>query len=241
MNKYFYLPLILIGIIGIYVCTHQITERVNVYTGTTFFIPAQVRNLALLGCTPQPSIYLQNKDNRRFLSSIKLNKLLDIDYLKDSFEQTITLCKHNSVDHLLIAYLPIYFSDIKQSNPETFIDDCTTFLENIAPQIKTLIEEIMKTMDYSIPVTIILPTRKELEKVPSGRMTNKQRIQFLIKQFPQLINLNTSDLRIITIINNKNSDQNEEIINYFEYEYLFNKPIEYSILSTDKEKFHKYL
>lgn len=241
MNKYFSMfALLMLSALTLHRLRYH-EKNVNIYTSEIFYIPKNVKHLALLGCTPQPGKFVQQKCNVEALKNIKLNEFLDIEYLRDSFTTVLTLCKNNNIDHLLIAYLPVYFVDLKQILGSQFIEGSIDFFNAIKPQIQNLLQDIQNDMHCAVPITIIIPTIAKLKQIPNRRIDNAERIQFLIKQFPKIGNLNSSHIEMITIINNKGSDQNEDIINYLSYEYLLDKKLNYGVLETNKEKFHKYI
>jgi hypothetical protein len=211
---------------------------ITIYQGSRFKIPSGTKNLALLGCTPHPTAYVQKHGCATCLRELRLEYFLDIEYLKDSLKQVFHLCKENKVDHLLIAYLPIYFVALRTCLKETFLEGCTLFFKAIMPQINELIQTLAQECSFSIPITLLLPSQTELLRTPCGTISDEERIRYSIKQFPRLENF--SYLDTITIINNKNSGQNTAFIGYLEYEYLYEKKIGYQVVETNKEKFHRY-
>lgn len=220
---------------------HRISsQRVCVYTGDSFFIPHETKNLALLGCTPHPSAYLARYDNNsKLLSTITLNDFLDKDYLCDSFKRTFTLCKEHHIDHLLIAYLPIYYLAMYKQLGTQFVKNCRTFLDQILKEIPLLIEQIIREVDFKGKVTLIAPPDYQLSRVPSTLENLEERFRYLIKQFPTLKNLSESALEKITIINNKASQEDDALIDYLKYEYLYEKRVIFEKLNIEKERFHE--
>ena len=211
---------------------------VSVSTGTSFVIPKGCKRLALLGCTPHPTVYLSQK-NPKALNTLELKDILDLDDLKDSFTQVLRICENNQIDHLLIAYLPIYFVKMRQLLKERFVPEAEAFLKAIAPQIATFIQELKKELDIQLPVSLLIPPKAALEKVPIELVSPEERVRYSIKQFPKLIGIDRLDS--LVIINNKGSSQNDGILRYLRYEYLFEPPISYEVYGTQKERFHKYL
>ncbi len=177
------------------------------------------------------------------MAYLTLEDLIDINDLEDSFKQVLHLCIKNKVDHLLIAYLPIYFVKMKMLTGKKFIEQSHEFMTIIAPQVARFIENIAQKEQITIPITIVVPPKEALEKVPSSIISKEDRVRYLIKQFPKLT---LTDTQTILIINNKGSSnkgssQNDGIIRYLKYEYLFDKPLTYEVCETDKKRFHKYL
>lgn len=78
-----------------------------------------------------------------------------------------------------------------------------------------------------------------MAQIPELITQQNDRIRYLIKQFPTLKNINDSALDTITIINNEQSSEDEMLIAYLKYEYLFEKPIEYHTSSLGKPRFHQ--
>jgi hypothetical protein len=217
MNKILITTLIIFLIVFGFYKYQKKETKLNIYKGNAFTIDSPCKNLALLGCTPHPTNYLQDKDNKlQTLRNIKLADFLDIDYLRDSFERTFAICKNNNVDHLVIAYLPIYFIGLKQMLGEQFIEGCNAFFDNIIPDVKNVIKATSDKMGFVGKITLIIPTDFQLEKVPLDLIDIAQRIRYLIKQFPKLGNL--QELQTITIINNKVSDEDDKLIDYLRYE-----------------------
>jgi hypothetical protein len=209
----------------------------------SFIIPYHTKRLGLLGCTPHPAQYIKMHGySRKKMRTLKLDDFLDIDYLRDSFDQVLLLCKQHVIDHLIIAYLPIYFADMHQLIHHNFVAGVQSFFKSIAPQMRNLIKEEADRLNCTTNITIIVPPRSALKKVPANRITMDDRIRYLIKQFPQRKNFSNSDLETIVIINNQGEDdQNDTIIRYLKYAYLFEKPVAYETINTNKPKFHKYL
>lgn len=213
--------------------------NVQVYTGDTFYIPAGCRNLGLLGCTPHPAHYLKEHGNdAQLLETITLSTFLDVDYVRDSFDRTFALCNVHQIDHLLIAYLPIYYIGLKQQLGDQFMSGCRHFFSRIVPEITSLITKSAVAVGYHGGVTLIIPPDYQLALVPQQLADTAERMRYLIKQFPKLNNISQSELQTITIINNKNSDEDDMLVNYFKYEYLYEKPVEYKKCDTGKERFH---
>ena len=211
---------------------------VTVSQGAVFSVPKGVNRLALLGCTPHPTNYLEKVATPRKMADLTLADLIDLHDLEDSFRQILHLCVTHKVDHLLIAYLPIYFVKMRQLTGPQFLEASNTFLTTIAPQVKAFIETIARKEGITVPITLVVPPRTVLEKVPCTIGSGESRVRYLIKQFPHLV---LNDTKPILIINNKGSDQNEGIIRYLQYEYLFDNPLTYEVCETDKKRFHKYL
>ena len=124
---------------------------------------------------------------------------------------------------------------------QTFVEECSSFLMAIAPQITKLIEKIQKELDYNGGVTLILPCPDALNRIPCTFVSPQERMLYSIKQFPRLEAIARSCLDTVTIINNQGSEQNGMFITLLKYEYLFERPLHYAILETAKRKFHTYI
>jgi hypothetical protein len=221
--------IILVGIaliIGVGVTTHS---NMTVMRADKFSIPACVK-------------YLEKKDYPlNYLKDLKLGDFVDARDLRDSFRQVLLSCKKNNVDHLLIAYLPIYFVELRKLLKNDFTTGCTLFLKSLGPQIQKLLTEVAHELQSTLPVTLIMPPAHALARVPIVTLSSEDRVRYLIKQFPLLDGIDYSNLETLTIINNQGSEQNTGLIDYLRYEYLYNKPLTYRIVETDKKHFHKYL
>ena len=215
------------------------SQGIVYYTGSTFQVPKGCARLALLGCTPHPTAYLSQKPLPKRLSELTLEDILDMSYLEDSFSQVLKICKDEKVDHLLIAYLPIYFVKMKQLLKDAFIKEAQGFLKAVAPQIASVISNLKHKLGITLPVTLVLPTQEALERIPTSFVSSEERVQYSIKQFPQIEG--RDKLKEIIIINNKGSSQNEGIIRYLRYEYLYDPPVSYLVRDTQKERFHRYI
>ena len=214
-------------------------SQIHAYIGDEFRIPEQCKHIALLGCTPHPTNYVKrHANNPELLDSIKLGDFLDLDYLGDSFNRTFMLCKENDIDHLVIAYLPIYYLGMHQLLGDGFVKSCRLFLDRIIKEIVPFIEKEAQKVGYRGQITVIVLPDYQLARVPMDLAGIEDRIRYLIKQFPRLKNISGSGLQTITIINNKESQEDDVIINYLKYEYLYEKPIMYKKLTTGKERFH---
>ena len=194
-------------------CVNKIklsSSKINIYTGDYFNVPENCKHIALIGCTPHPTNYLKNKDNKfELLHNIKLNDFLDIEYLNDSFQRTFKICSDNKVDHLVIAYLPIYYIGLRQVFGNQFVRSCRVFLYRIIKEIESIIQNTSKSAGFAGNITLILPTDSELAKVPQNIADINERIKYLVKQFPRIENFN--QLQTMTIINNKKSDEDDKI------------------------------
>ncbi len=239
MNKLIGISLVVVSLSILGVWYSHTPSTVRVYTGDQFDIPADCKHIALLGCTPNPTNYIREQlNNGDLLAHIKLDDFLDIPYLQDSFARTLLLCKEDAIDHLIIAYLPIYYLELRQLLGSHFLEGCRKFLVCIIPQIQVLIAQAIKQVDYTGKVTLIIPTDCQLKHVPYEISGLDERIRYLIKQFPRLQNLSRSNVHSITIINNKESAEDDKIIDYFQYEYLYEKRIAFLKRNTGKERFH---
>ncbi len=130
------------------------SHGVAIYTSESFCVPHQCKSLALLGCTPHPTVYLSQHKNPKPMKDLTLEDILDLAYLKDSFTQVLSICANTKIDHLLIAYLPIYFVKMRQLLKEAFVDECKMFLDTIGPQIATFIRDLKK--ELGIPGLVLL-------------------------------------------------------------------------------------
>ena len=219
---------------------HNAPQDIALYKGCSFKVPATCKHLALLGCTPHPTHYIK-QGGKVDLCYLKLADFLDVTQLRDSFSQVPILCKNNKIDHLLIAYLPIYFVELQALLKNNFVSSCNIFLAVTASQVVSLLRELKNKLYPELSISLVLPNDEALRQVPSQKVSVEDRIRYSIKQFPRLRNIKESVLEVITIINNKNSGQDDGIINYMKYEYLFEKTLLYKILETSKTKFHTYI
>lgn len=242
MIKYIAIILtILLSTLGIYkLGIFTDAQPVSLISSNKFRISNNIKRLAIMGCTPHPSSYLEkNIDKKISLKNLKLKDFLDIQDLEDSLEQLIKCCMDNQADHLLIAHLPIHYVKLKEMLGNNFIKEMTYFLNSIGPEMKEIVTKVKNKLKYEKNITIILPAKESLAKIPNHELSYEDRILYLIKQFPRFLGINYLDK--IIIINNKGSRQNDGLINYLKYEYLFEKPIKYEIASLNKERFYKYL
>src|SRR5271154_6740858 len=93
-------------------CTHM--PRVDAYVGDYFFIPDNCKHIALIGCTPNPTDYLkEHRNTPGILQTVALHDFLDMEYVRDSFDRTFLRCIEHGVEHLVIAYLPIYYVQMR--------------------------------------------------------------------------------------------------------------------------------
>ncbi len=230
--------ILLLGAGALFIFYNQPAIKVQVYQGDSFRIPSNCKHLALLGCTPHPIHYLKDHGNDvRLLETIALDSFLDVHYVRNSFDQTFTRCKEFAIDHLLIAYLPIYYIGMRSILGDKFIYGCKQFFRQIIPEITELIKESAASIGYDGGITLIIPTNHQLSHVPHQLAEPADRIRYLIKQFPVLKNISQSILQTITIINNKASDEDDMLINYLKYEYLYEKPIVYKNVTPAKIDF----
>lgn len=218
---------------------HSAKEQVTTYTGDHFIIPHECRHIALLGCTPHPTQYLaEHGNNADCLRNISINNFLDIAYVADSFNETFKVCKKQGVDHLIIAYLPIYFMRMRAVLGNQFVTYCRMFFNSIVPEMKQLIKHAAQQTEYTGKITLIIPPDYQLARVPESIENKDDRIRYLIKQFPSFKNITSSALETIIIINNEQSSEDAMLISYLKYEYIFEKPINYITCSTGKKQFH---
>lgn len=168
-----------------------------------------------------------------------MDDFLDREYVRDSFVRTFNVCKQQGVDHLIIAYLPIYFVRMRPVLGDQFVASCRMFFSNIMPDMTKLIEEAAWQVGYTGHATLIIPPDYQMARVPHEIADKDERIRYLIKQFPRLRNMKESVLKTITIINNEQSSEDDRLIAYLKYEYLYERPIIYRNCSTGKKQFHK--
>jgi len=220
---------------------NQPQQQVTVSQTGLFYVPKNCKHLGLLGSTPHPTLYVK-KQKQFNLHEIKLPDFLDTAALKDSFAKTVQLCEKQGIDHLLIAYLSVYYANLKKEFGERVSSMMSIFLRSIAPQIRELIQDVLISMHSTLPVTLMLPTYNELERIPDEVVSEEQYAQFLIKQFPAL-EWSHSDLQYITIINTKldEGEQTNAIEQYLQYEYLYSRPVIFKQAAIDKKRFHMYI
>lgn len=138
-------------------------EQITAYIGDQFVIPHDCKHIALLGCTPHPTQYLMDHDNNKeLIRNIHIEDFLDIEYVTDSFVRTFEICKNEQIDHLIIAYLPIYFVRMRPILGDQFVPYSRMFLNNIVPEIKKLIEHAAHRTGYIAKTILISPTDQEL-------------------------------------------------------------------------------
>jgi hypothetical protein len=217
------------------------SAKYTVTTAQFLRIYPRATHIALLGCTPHPTAYLRKQGaHLSLLENIRLEDFLDIPYLQDSFHTTFIRCKEQAVDQLIIAYLPIYYMEMRTLLGVEFITGCHLFFKQLAPSIMQLIKMNAEAVGYDGTVTLIFPTDEQLNRVPSALDETEDRYRYLVKQFPRLHNLERSSVNTISIINNQASVEDDELIRYFKYEYLFEKRVAYKKMNIGKERFHKY-
>lgn len=217
------------------------TSSVTCYTGNHIYLKRDDKHVAFLGCTPHPTKYLKGlpNDHKAILNEITLSNIIDIDDLLDSFCKTLFICKNNNVDHLIIAYLPIYFMELKQLLGKNFIQGIQEFFKNIVPSIILVISQAKSHSRYTGNITLILPPVDQLKLIPLHFKYPATRTAYLAKQFPRIKNIDAYPIETITIINNENDAESQELINYFSYTYLLKKPITYQVHAIGKKRFHK--
>lgn len=215
-------------------------RQVQASVSEQFTIPTGCEHIALIGCTPHPTEYLkQHNNDPSCLKTIRIHDFLDREYLADSYERTCLICKEQQVDHLIIAYLPIYFMRMRALLGDQFVRCCRKFLSNIKNDMVAVIEAAAQKVGYTGQVTLILPSDQQLSRVPTDLTEKEDRVRYLIKQFPFFINRGTSQLKRVTIINNEDSSADDMITSYLKYEYLYDSPVAYATCSTGKKQFHK--
>lgn len=240
MNK-FCIALFLTVPTGFFMYLHTTKKEpvIASYTSDTFTIPLECKHLALLGCTPHPTRYLEEHGNdAALLHSLRIQDFLDLDYVTDSFIRTFELCKEKEIDHLLIAYLPIYYVRMRPILGDQFVHYCRVYFTKVVPALLQVIEQAQQQTNYYGKTTLITPTDKALSQIPKSIDDRNDRTRYLIKQFPKLHNISCSPLETITIINNAHSQEDNMLIAYLKYEYLFEKPIAYHKATLNKERFH---
>ncbi len=233
--------IVLVTITALSLLNKSHTLSVTCYTGNHIYLKRDDKHVAFLGCTPHPTKYLKELPNHHIaiLNEITLSKIIDIDDLFDSFCKTLFICKNNNVDHLIIAYLPIYFMELKQLLGKNFIQGIQQFFKNIVPSIIMLISQAKIHSRYTGNITLILPPVDQLTLIPEHFNHPATRTAYLAKQFPRIKNIDACPIETITIINNENDAESRELINYFSYTYLLKKPITYQIHAIGKKRFHK--
>ncbi len=235
MNKI----LLLIGLIS-----STCFATVTIYRGNTFRVPRSCKHLALLGSTPHPTAFLSKQNySINSLRKLPLSRFLDVDYLKESFKQALTQCTEAHIDHLLITYLPAHFYEMRAHLPAyEYERGIRYFLRSIKPQIASLITEVADELKCSFPITVVLPTKKSIQEVPSSFTSSEQRVQHYIRSFPTLSNLSKTKSLNLSIINNKGSqEQTAYIEKYLSYEYVLTAHFNFQLLELNHTKFHRYL
>jgi hypothetical protein len=220
----------------------SLNAQVTMHTTSAFHVPSTCRNIAILGSTPHPTRFLSKNKILEDLSKIDLNDFLDLEYLRDSFEDTLDLCMNHGVDHLLIAYLPGHFVEQRAScSLARFEKSMNAFVKRVGHQVSKVFSAVAKKKKCTIPITLILPPRETLKTVPVAFNSDDHRIQHYIRSFPQLKGLSPTGDYTISIVNNRDSNQNAGIMSYLSYEYVLKAPLNFSVLELKKEKFHKYI
>lgn len=245
MNKVFYGLLVVTAIVFLFVLVRKHAyqqHQVQVYSGDSFVVDPHCKHIALLGCTPHPTTYLKEDKNRQIsLENIKIADFLEVDYLLDSFSRTILLCSQEHIDHLVIAYLPVHFIEMRELLGDQFISQCRMFLNRIGAEIKPIIEQTVEALGFKGNISLILPTDYSIERVPEKIGSLDERVRYLIKELPTLKDIANSSLAIISIINNKPSEEDDKLIDYLKYEYLYEiDHIEFRKYAIGKERFHQY-
>jgi len=215
-------------------------RTITIMQSNIFDIPSNTKRLGIIGSTPHPTVFL-NKRGYPYLPK-NLSEFIEVESLRDSFEKTIVLGKQQGIDHLLIAYLPIYYSKIKKQLKDKTPLYINQFLKIIIPEIKEILENCLVKHSIPFQVTLILPTIERLQEIPEKLNSEEQYIQYLIKQFPYLNRLD-NELETIVIMNTSSghNEQDARIVRYFEYEYLLDTPVQYMLATIDKPKFHTYI
>lgn len=236
---------ILVGALGVFIIRlHKAdlnTGRVSVHVADHCVIPRGVTHVGLLGCTPHPTNYLKNNpEGINGLADITIGDLLDVPYVYDSFVRTFTACKQHTIEHLIIAYLPVYYVGMRALCKDRFVSSIKTFLTAIIEDMRSLITKAAHVTNYQGSIVLLLPPSYQLDRVPMEITSLDERCRYLVKQFPKIQNIAESSLAKIIIINNRESPEDDALINYFKYQYLFKKAISFDTVHINKERFHKY-
>lgn len=225
-------------------------HKVLLPTNNFVDIPPTTSRLGLLGCTPHPTVYLKNFANatQRMLAieKIDISDFLDIDYLKDSFTKTFLICKDQQIDHLVMAYLPIYFVDMQILLENDFLKASQIFLAGMKSQITPLIDSAAKTAGFTGSFQLVLPTAEQIQETPKYISSQDQRTAFLVRHFPYFDNLKNSQVKTLVIINNSppseiDNNEDNDLITLFRFIYLTQKELTFEQYGTGKTRFHKTL
>ncbi len=250
-NRVFYVVFSLLGLaflFGIvrYVLRHNSGvsgSNIVVLRSNRFIVPDNCKRIALLGATPNPTLFLQsNRSAAGQLGRIRIDDFIDVSYLSDSFEEVLKLCVEQRIDHLVLAYLPVYYSKIREEYGEKAPQMIETFLASIVPQMREIIADVARKNTINIAVTIMPPVAHEINRMPAKVDSPRHYAQYLIKEFPHLDFCN-SPLETVVIINTnqaKNATETEDIISYLQYEYLFERLLVYEKAFIERPSVHKY-
>lgn len=246
-NRVFYGIAVLLGLailVGVVRhALHRSDTDVVVLREGRFVVPGNCKRIALIGATPNPTLFLQNnRSAATHLGCIRIDDFIDVSYLKDSFEQLLKLCVDLRVDHLVFAYLPVYYSKIQEEYGDKTPKMIEAFLTSLVPQMRNAIIDVVRKCGINVSVTIMPPVTDEINRIPAKVHSPRHYAQYLTKEFPRL-DFSNSQLETVVIINTnqiKNATETEDIVSYLQYEYLFERALTYEQAFIDKPSVHKY-
>lgn len=224
--------------------TTTITETIHYKINNTSINYTKKGIIALAGFTPHPTHYIQKNINsikNIDFNTVDIEKIIDIDYFKESIEKTIICCKKNNINLLIFAFLPVYYAEMIRMiglKKSQYIYEA--FNKAYLPTIIDFYKNITKKLNYTGEIIISIPPSSFLKYIPTQYFSDIQRAYFLISQFPTL-NFSENEEYLIIIINSLPSLEDTNIIKNLKKKYKNNNNFFYKIDHINKDKFYKYI
>ncbi len=166
-------------------------QGVNLKKGETIAIPFDRKQVLLSGAIPTPCQFIQQHkgmERSHLLHEVEhltLNELLDVEKLKKMYRDMLTTCENYSHPYLIIASVPVAFNEVKDELQEQLPHVIESFISRIGNEIVSLIEEELKKMEKTFPVTIWIPSYDQLKHLPTSD-NDQEGLTALVDGFPSL-------------------------------------------------------
>jgi hypothetical protein len=227
----------------LYYTSAKNTDRINYQINNTKIEYKKKGIIGLAGFTPHPTEYIKkninNIENIDF-DAINIEKIIDIEYFKESVEKKIICCKKNNINLLIVAFLPVYYTEmikILGLKKSQYIYE--EFNRVYLPIIFNFYKNISKKLNYLGEIIISIPPSDFLKDLPSKSLSDEERGCFLISQFPTL-NFSENEEYTILVINSFPSSEDRNIIKNLQKKHPTNNFF-YKIDHINKNKFYKYI
>ena len=190
------------------------------------------QNTGILGSTPHPTYALFGYHDTVIIP--ELAHIIDKEYYYNSWKEILDVCNKNSINQLIVAYLPVYFVELQKIWTTQTGKYAEIFFEKSKEYIINTAYRASQDVQFQGTIVIVIPVQSQFDHLSVEQL--KDRTYSLFTDFPQLsISVNYT----ITIFNTYNTHNESKYL----YELFKNTypQATWKLQFLQRSQFHQYI